>query len=95
MGRFSSDNSIEFAAFDRQRGRCGLCGKFLAQDNFEPSAWGAWTAHHVNGDPTDNRLGNCVCLCVNKPESCHLKAHHGDFAGEYLLPKSEFPYWNG
>ncbi len=95
MGRFSKDNIIEFKAFDRQDGLCALCGKELVRENYESGAKGAWAAHHINNDPEDNRLSKCACLCINKPDNCHLYAHHDDFTCNTVIPKSEYLYLNG
>jgi hypothetical protein len=96
MGAFSQDNSIEEAAFARQNGRCGFCGKSLSFEKYEVGDWGAWAAHHIDGDPNNNRLSNCVCLCVNQPENCHLNiGHHGDFNGPYVASRSDYRYLNG
>lgn len=96
MGRFSRDNSIEAAAFERQNGLCGACGKALKWECFERGDRGAWTAHHIDANPNNNTLSNCVCLCVNEPEDCHLNyAHHGDYNGSYLAPKRAFEYFHG
>jgi hypothetical protein len=80
-------------AFDRQNGVCGLCGKEIVFNNYELSDRGAWHAHHVNGNSKSNYLGNCVCLCINYPQNCHLTAHCNNFNGNSVLAKSQFPYW--
>jgi hypothetical protein len=95
MGRFSEDNSIEYSAFERQRHCCALCGKELVPENFEKGTKGAWAAHHINGDPEDHNLSNCACLCINEPENCHLFAHHGNFSGNRVIPRSQFRYLYG
>lgn len=82
-------------AFVRQKERCGMCGKRIYWKNFDRGSRGAWHPHHVNGDNTNHRFSNCVCLCVNEPEYCHLEAHCGDFGCDTVLSKSFFDYWNG
>lgn len=86
---------IQERAFQRQHGRCGLCGDRLTWGACVAGDSGAWHAHHVDGDPTNDRLSNCVALCVDPTDSCHLYAHHGDFAGNLVIPKSDYPFWNG
>jgi hypothetical protein len=86
---------IQEEAFDRQDGSCGLCGKRLAWPNHVNGTHGAWHAHHVNGDPSDDRLANCVCLCVNPPKRCHWFAHDGDFENGALLKRRDFNFWDG
>lgn len=94
MGRFSADNSIEFAAFARQGGVCAICGKLLVIDAFEIGHRGAWHAHHIDGDPANNSVENCAAVCINAPERCHLEfAHGGDFANRnYLLPRKYYRF---
>jgi len=92
MPKFPTDISIK--AFNRQNGLCGLCKKRLTYGNYEKGDKGAWHAHHINGNNTDHRLSNCVCLCINEPKNCHLEAHHCNFAGDYVIPKNSF-YLNG
>ena len=95
MGCFSRDNSVEQEAFDRQGGLCAGCEKRLSRLNFEKGDPGAWHAHHIDGDPANNTVRNCACLCVNPPENCHLWAHDYDFARGCLAERREFPYLYG
>lgn len=96
MGRFSVDNSIEARAFDRQGGLCGACGKKLCFEAFQTGDWGAWNAHHVDGDPLNNSISNCVCLCINPPEECHLLVGHvGDFNGPSVATRTSYPFLMG
>lgn len=88
-------DEIRERAFYRQNGRCGLCGKQLVLVNYMKGHRGAYNAHHVNGNNEDHRLSNCVCLCINEPDSCHLEAHCGDFNGDKVLAKTWFVYWDG
>ena len=93
MGRFSNDNSVEFAAFGRQDGQCAYCGKKLARENYETGDWGAWGAHHIDGNLNNNSVGNCACLCVNNPENCHLNVGHcGDYKGPKIASRSSFAF---
>lgn len=87
--------TIKEAAFDRQRGRCAMCGKNLCWENYLKKGRGAWQAHHINGKNLDHRLRNCACLCVNQPERCHYRAHEGDYGGDWILASTFFPYLNG
>jgi len=80
-------------AFDRQRGRCARCRKRLAWPNHVKGTFGAWQAHHVNGKPWDDRLRNCVCLCMNWPQECHEFAH--DYDSKYGKLWTRFPYRYG
>src|SRR5438552_676274 len=89
-------------AFDRQShfkgsdvSNCGDCGKEIYWGSSQKSQKGAWQAHHVNGDNEDHRLDNCVCLCINEPENCHLKAHVGDYGCDTVLAKTWFRYFYG
>lgn len=76
--------------FDRQKSRCALCGKMLVWKNKKPSQKSAWVAHHIDGDRRHNRMTNCACVCINKP-NCHLYvAHSGDFNYGRLAPRSWF-----
>jgi len=96
MGRFSNDNSIERAAFDRQKETCAACGKGLVWENYEKGNRGAWAAHHRDGDNTNSDLSNCVCLCVNRPENCHLNVGHvGDFAGDEVADEDASRFFFG
>ena len=82
-------------AFNRQNGRCGLCGYRIVWGAFVAGDSGAWHAHHADGNPTNDRLSNCVALCVNPVDSCHLFAHHGDFDGPDVLPDDDFEFLFG
>lgn len=91
MGTFSKDNRIERRRFHAQGGLCALCGKRLRLYNFQRGDQGAWNAHHMDGDWTNNTLGNCAVVCINEPENCHLRvAHGGDFANGPLAARSWF-----
>lgn len=91
MGAFSRDNSIEYERFDRQGGRCALCGKALVRANFDKGDRGAWHAHHIDGDWQYNALANCAVVCINNPENCHLNvAHGGNFRTGPLAPPRSF-----
>ena len=86
---------IAVQAFRRQKRRCALCGDRLTWGAYVPGDSGAWHAHHVDGNPTNDRLSNCAAPCVNPIDSCHLFAHHDDFAGDWVIPKSDYEFWNG
>jgi hypothetical protein len=92
MGAFPED--ITRRAFDRQGGRCGLCGKPILWPLAESAGKGAWHAHHANGDDTDHRLENCVCLCLSKPR-CNARAHEQDFGKNEILFDLDYPHRNG
>jgi len=36
--------------------------------------------HHINGDPSDNRMENLILLCPN----CHARADRGDYSEDHL-----------
>jgi len=79
MGSFSPDNSIESARFNKQGGRCALCGKEIGFEYQDTEEMGAWYAHHIDGDLENNELENCAAVCIGEPENCHLNvAHWGD-----------------
>lgn len=91
MGSFSQANSIECERFKRQKGRCAWCDKELSLDNYRKADKGGWEAHHIDGNPDNNALGNCAVVCINEPENCHLKvAHGGDFRNGKLAPRDRF-----
>lgn len=91
MGAFSADNSIEEARFDHQDGRCALCGKEIVFENCDEGDRGSWHAHHIDGDFENNSLRNCTCVCINKPQKCHLYiAHDGSYAHGALAPRKWF-----
>jgi len=91
MGSFSPDNSIETARFEKQGGRCALCGKEIALENHDTGEVGGWHAHHIDGDRENNELYNCAAVCINDPENCHLNvAHWGDFTSDLLAPRDWF-----
>ena len=40
------------------------CGKTLSKENQgRETGWGAWEAHHKDGNPDNNELSNCEVLC--------------------------------
>ena len=74
-------------AWQRQGGRCAACGRDLSRCN--------WDAHHRKGFKYGGTasLGNCILLCRNTPESCHLNlGHNGDWQGNTVLYDSDLPY---
>lgn len=74
-------------AFERQDGLCALCGRQLNRVR-------AWDAHHINGDPDDDRTDNCALLC-REANNCHLAAHRGDWNGPQVLAKVSLPFFQG
>ena len=87
MGAFSNDNRIEAIRFNRQQGKCAVCGKQLVWSNYEVGKRGSWDAHHIDGDPQNNVLSNCACVC----SSCHFyECHSEDWKNGALLPRSSF-----
>lgn len=87
MGTFSSDNSIESVRFQRQKKRCAVCGHKIAWSNFQIGTKGSWDAHHIDGNPNNNQLSNCACVC----SSCHFyKCHSENLETGALLPKLTF-----
>ena len=83
---------IAWERFVKQGKRCGYCRKRIYWPNFQRNhGKGAFHAHHIDGDDTNNFLSNCVCLCVGGRENCHMNiAHGGDYASDYLAPRSAF-----
>jgi len=87
MGAFSRGNVIEYARFDKQCGKCALCGKRLVRANYNRGHRGAWNAHHIDGNPRNSVMSNCAAVCINPPENCHLNvAHDGHFRLGALAP---------
>jgi hypothetical protein len=87
MGRFSRDNSIESERFHRQKERCALCGSKIVWRNFEVGRKGSWAAHHIDGNPRNNLLSNCACVC----SSCDFyECHSENWRTGKLPPKSVF-----
>lgn len=78
------NENIKWFTYERQEGRCALCGKEIAWDNRTKGQKGAWQAHHINKDNIDDRPQNCVLLCINEPDNCHLEAHFCDTKGDYM-----------
>ncbi len=82
-------------AFHRQGGLCAYCGKELVWASTQSGERGAWHSHHrkaiVHGG-TDF-LGNCVLLCINLPEECHLQiGHGGSYQDNMVLHDKDLPY---
>jgi len=74
-----------------EKSKCAACGKEIVYSNYEKGDRGAWHAHHIDGNPDNNVLSNCACVCINEPENCHLRyAHGGDYVDGPLAPKSAF-----
>ncbi len=81
-------------AFRRQAGLCAHCGKTLVTDRRDRQAWGAWHTHHRTPSGGDS-LRNCVILCSELPQHCHLKVGHGGEPGSHpYLHDCELPYFN-
>ena len=79
-------------AFQRQAGLCAHCGKPLVIGNRDRQAWGGWHAHHRRDNGGDS-LRNCVLLCMDLPEHCHLNiGHGGDFGQRASLRDGHLPY---
>lgn len=77
--------------FDKQGEQCASCGKELVWKNRDRGDQGAWHAHHIDGNPDNNDISNCACLCINEPENCHLNVGHlGDSSSGKLAPISRF-----
>ena len=92
MGRFSKDNSIEEEAFERQDRRCAVCGDPLEWGCYAVDDEGAWEAHHIDGDPTNNIVENCACVCVH----CHFyKCHFGNWDSPSVLDPRDFLFLDG
>lgn len=84
-GVFSQD--VKDRAWHRQGGCCAICGRDLRRCN--------WDAHHRKAIKYggSNNLGNCVLLCVNTPQNCHLKwGHDGDWQRNTVLHDKDLPY---
>ncbi len=74
-------------AWQRQRGRCAGCKRDLRRCS--------WDAHHRKGFKYggSNMLGNCVLLCVNTPENCHLnRGHNGSWHINAVLYDNDLPH---
>lgn len=78
--------SIALRRLARQGRRCGLCAKLVRVSSRRPGEPHSWHAHHMDGDRSNNVIGNCVALC----RRCHLRAHCGAFNSGMLLKPSAF-----
>jgi hypothetical protein len=71
-------NQVVKAAWDRQRGRCAKCGRWLVwAQRGRDSVTGAWQSHHRNpGDQEGcDALANCVIFCSGIAD-CHFNEGH-------------------
>ena len=85
-------------AWARQDGLCAHCGKRLVKGHYRRGTWGAWHAHHRVPERMQGSsyLGNCVLLCVNPPENCHLHfGHRGNYSNRVVLHYDDLPYLRG
>jgi hypothetical protein len=82
-------------AWLRQGGRCAYCGKELVWESTQQGERGAWHPHHRKAvvDGGTDSLGNCVLLCINLPENCHLNiGHAGNYQESPILYDEDLPY---
>lgn len=105
---FKFDDAVRAAAWARQSGLCGFCGRNLQRimllDERTPSH-GLVEAHHIIsrqvGRPRAHveslvvfvkSVDNCMYLC----HECHLHNAHGhNFGSGGLRPPEDFPYSHG
>ena len=62
-------NEVILAAWARAGGKCERCGKSLKFENRGREGWGAWEAHHKDGNENNDAISNCEILCWE----CHSK----------------------
>ena len=66
------DYNTKKAAYIRQHGRCGKCGKHLNMIFEDRRGYeGAWTAHDLMAleEGGSNKAYNCVILCITEPDA--------------------------
>jgi len=86
---------VQAEAWLRQDGRCAYCGKELVFESTQQGERGAWEPHHRKAIKYGgtNYLRNCVLLCINLPENCHLNiGHSGDYKESPILHDADLPY---
>ena len=82
-------------AWRRQGGLCAYCGKKLVLLSAKRGSRGAWNPHHRKALKWEGSdlLRNCVLLCINPPENCHLKIGHlSDFHQNSAPTDNELKY---
>ncbi len=91
-----SEESIK-KAFQRQNGRCALCGKRLVLSHRTEGQVGAWAPCCLKQKNTNSpqSVRNYVLLCINRPD-CHGKiAHNGNAGQPDHVIAIHLPYLNG
>ena len=82
-------------AFQRQGGRCAVCGKKLSWHNRgKDDRWGAWKTHPKKPSAYggNSYLSNCVLLCINR-QNCHLYVGHSGVIGKsFMLSDRDLSY---
>lgn len=82
-------------AKSRQKGRCGICGKYFDRTGIKLEA------HHIKSARYGgtNSLDNCVVLCAEdqfrQRGGCHLFAHGDYYHRPFELNRSEYRFLNG
>lgn len=66
-------------AFNRQGGKCALCGDPISLDaKGNRQFFSCWCAHHIES-PDDDSEGNCACVHCNDLRDCHIECHLGSY----------------
>lgn len=86
-------------AYERQNGRCGICGQRFYKTGNKSQA------HHIVSAlyGGDDSLENCVILCTERGDGadendkggCHKYAHGGSYNKDFQLNRSQYKHLNG
>lgn len=81
-------------AFNRQSGRCAICGQDLDRTG------NPYQAHHIVSAlyDGDDSLNNCAILCMERTDGgdgCHIYAHGDSYNRSFQLNRSEYRYFHG